>query len=141
MKKEFGAAFFIGLCHPIIVRHHLSPYSFCSGSLSFGGSTPQMEQNPGLTYGVRAKSRGWAFRLPALFSRRHFVRSVAEQVRGHQAAGYWVDCEGSLFEGDHAKQTGLVYFGEYDWRVELQSLESDRGFAHIDRDHPAASGL
>ena len=72
---------------------------------------------------------------------RYFALSVAEEVCGYQTAGYGVDGQGGLFEGDYAEQTGLVRFGEYDRRVELQSLESDDGFADIDRDNPAVGGL
>ena len=62
-------------------------------------------------------------------------------MRGHQAAGYGVDGKGGLFKGDHFKQAGLVLFGEYDRRVELQSLKSDDGFADVDRHYPAIGGL
>ena len=62
-------------------------------------------------------------------------------MRGYEAAGYGVHGERCLFEGDHAEETGLILFGEYDRRVELQSLKSDNGFADVDRDYPAVGGL
>ena len=56
---------------------------------------------PGLSDGLLCGEN--ALHLWAFFWRRYFVRSVSQEVRGDEAAGYRVDSEGSLFESYHTE--------------------------------------